>query len=120
MLLAIKSNRQYKITEDERQKYVEAGYRIATLKGGNLVFEKIETKEDKLIAELEARVKELEAKNAELADELKKAQEAPEEPPKEPIEEPVEEPIEVPAEEEKPKESPKEKPKTQSKKGEGK
>jgi len=58
-MYAIKANRQYKITEDEKQKYRSMGYRIAELKDDKLVFEKVETKEDKRIAELEKENKEL-------------------------------------------------------------
>jgi len=59
MLYAVKANRQYKIAEDEKQKYRNMGYRIAELKDDKLVFEKVETKEDKRIAELEKENKEL-------------------------------------------------------------
>ena len=59
-MYAIKANRQYKITEDEKQKYINMGYKIAKLEKGKLVYEKAETKEDKEIAKLEAKVKELE------------------------------------------------------------
>jgi predicted nuclease with TOPRIM domain len=40
MLYAIKGNREYKITEDERQKYINAGYKIGEIKNGVLVFQK--------------------------------------------------------------------------------
>ena len=58
-MYAVKANRQYKIAEDEKQKYINMGYRIAELKDDKLVFEKVETKEDKRIAELEKENKEL-------------------------------------------------------------
>ncbi|HUM43114.1 MAG TPA: hypothetical protein PKI14_09215 [Fervidobacterium sp.] len=51
-MYAIKANRQYKITEDERQKYINMGYKIAELKDDKLVFEKVETEEAKEIAKL--------------------------------------------------------------------
>ncbi|WP_312907225.1 hypothetical protein [Tissierella praeacuta] len=59
-MFAIKDNRQYKITEDEKQKFIDRGYKIAELKNDKLVFEEIETGESKEIAKLEAKVKELE------------------------------------------------------------
>lgn len=60
-MYAVKDNRQYKITEDEKQKFIDRGYKIAKLKDDELAFEKIETKEDKEIAELKIKVKKLEA-----------------------------------------------------------
>lgn len=51
-MYAIKANRQYKITEDEKQKYRNMGYKIAELKDDKLVFEEIETEETKEIAKL--------------------------------------------------------------------
>jgi len=65
-MFAIKANRQYKITEDEKQKYIDQGYKIATIVKGKLVFEKVETPESKEIAKLKAEIKRLEG-------ELKKA-----------------------------------------------
>ena len=59
-MFAIKANKQYKIGEDEKQKYIDMGYRIAELKEDKLVFEEIETEETKEIAKLEAKVKRLE------------------------------------------------------------
>lgn len=58
-MFAIKANKQYKIGEDEKQKYIDMGYKIAELKDDELVFEQVETKEDKRIAELEKENKEL-------------------------------------------------------------
>ncbi|MCF6461492.1 hypothetical protein [Clostridium sp. Cult3] len=52
MFYAIKANRQYKISEDEKQKYRNMGYKIAELKNDKLVFEEIETEETKEIAKL--------------------------------------------------------------------
>ena len=51
-MFAIKANRQYRISEDEKQKYINMGYRIAELKDSKLVFEEIETEEAKEIAKL--------------------------------------------------------------------
>jgi len=51
-MFAIKANRQYRISEDEKQKYINMGYRIAELKDNKLVFEEIETEEAKEIAKL--------------------------------------------------------------------
>ena len=48
----MKANRQYRISEDEKQKYINMGYRIAELKDNKLVFEEIETEEAKEIAKL--------------------------------------------------------------------
>mgnify|MGYP000921813940 FL=1 len=59
MLYAIKANRQYKIEEDEKQKYINMGYKIATLKDGKLIYEKTENGQDKRIAELEKENREL-------------------------------------------------------------
>ena len=72
-MYAVKANRQYKITEDEKQKYIDLGYQIAELKDGKLEFEEVETEETKEVAELKAKVKELEkeleeVKNAEEVD----------------------------------------------------
>lgn len=52
MFYAIKANRQYKISEDEKQKYINMGYKIAELKDNELVFEEIETEETKEITKL--------------------------------------------------------------------
>lgn len=51
-MYAVKANRIYKITEDEKQKYIDMGFKIAELKGKELVFEEIETEETKEIAKL--------------------------------------------------------------------
>lgn len=51
-MFAIKANRQYRISEDEKQKYINMGYKIAELKDNKLVFEEIETEEAKEIAKL--------------------------------------------------------------------
>lgn len=51
-MFAIKANRQYRISEDEKQKYINMGYKIAELKDDKLVFEEIETEETKEIAKL--------------------------------------------------------------------
>lgn len=59
MLYAIKANRQYKIQEDEKQKYINMGYKIAKLKNGKLIYEKEENEQDKRLAELEKENREL-------------------------------------------------------------
>lgn len=51
-MFVIKANRQYKITEDEKQRFIDMGYRIAELKNGKLVLQEIETKESKEITKL--------------------------------------------------------------------
>lgn len=53
MFYAVKANRQYKISEDEKQKYIDMGYKIAEWKDNKLVFE--ETEE---IGEVEELIKE--------------------------------------------------------------
>lgn len=65
-MFAIKANRQYKIEPEEKQRYIDLGYKIAELKNDKLVFEKVETPESKEIAKLKAEIKRLEG-------ELKKA-----------------------------------------------
>jgi len=45
MLYAMKNNRQTKINEDEKQKFINLGYKIAELKDGKLEFEEVETEE---------------------------------------------------------------------------
>lgn len=59
-MYAVKANRIYKISEDEKQSFIDKGYKIAELKNGKLVYEKVESEEGKEIAKLEAKVKELE------------------------------------------------------------
>lgn len=44
-MFAIKANRQYKIDESEKQKYVNLGYKIAKLENDKLVFDE-EDKEE--------------------------------------------------------------------------
>lgn len=61
MLYAMKGNRQYKIEEDEKQKFIDRGYKIAELKDNKLVFEEVETEESKEIAKLKAENKALKA-----------------------------------------------------------
>lgn len=61
MLYAIKDNREYKITEDEKQKYIDQGYKIAKLEKGKLVFEEVKTEEVKELEELKAKYEALKA-----------------------------------------------------------
>lgn len=75
MLYAVKANRQYKIEEDEKQKFVDLGYKIANLEKGKLVYEELETEESKEVLELKAKVKELEKE----LEKLKKDEETKEE-----------------------------------------
>nr|DAL98422.1 MAG TPA: protein of unknown function (DUF5320) [Caudoviricetes sp.] len=70
-MYAIKDNRQYKITEDEKQAFVDKGYKIAELKDNKLVFEKAKTKESEEIAKLKAENKKLEAELKKLKEEGK-------------------------------------------------
>ncbi len=69
-MYAIKDNRQYKITEDEKQAFVDKGYK-AELKDNKLVFEKAKTKESEEIAKLKAENKKLEAELKKLKEEGK-------------------------------------------------
>lgn len=70
MLYAMKENRQSKITKEEKQKFIDAGYKIAELVEGKLVFEEVETKETLEIKALEAKNEGLEAENEALKAEL--------------------------------------------------
>lgn len=45
-MYAIKANRQYNITEEEKQKYINQGYKIAKLEDGKLVVDEAENKEE--------------------------------------------------------------------------
>jgi|GEM_PF-859363 len=82
MLYAQKDNRQYPISEDERQKYINQGYKIGRLEGNRIVFEKIQSPKaitiSKLTAKNEFLNKELEKARAE--NEELKAQLADKEP----------------------------------------
>lgn len=60
-MFAMKGNRQTKITEDEKQKFIDSGYKIAELVDGKLVFEEVETEESKEILELKEKIEVLEA-----------------------------------------------------------
>lgn len=73
MLYAIKANRQYPISEEEKPKYMDQGYKIAKLEDGKLVFEVEESEESKEIAALKEQVKTLEAAKKKLETELVKA-----------------------------------------------
>ena len=64
-MYAVKANRVYEIAEKEKQAFINRGYRIAELKNKKLVYEKVETKEDREIATLKIE-------NKKLKDELKK------------------------------------------------
>ncbi len=59
-MFAVKANRQYAITEDEKTKFISRGYKIARLVDGNIVIDKVETKETKQIKKLEEKIAELE------------------------------------------------------------
>lgn len=41
-MYAVKANKQYKIDETEKQKFIDLGYKIAELKDDKLVFEEVE------------------------------------------------------------------------------
>ena len=74
MLYAIKANRQYKIEEDEKQKYISMGYKIAELKGNELVFEEVETEEAKELAKLKKENEKLRKELEKLKKESKKGE----------------------------------------------
>lgn len=74
MLYAIKANRQYKINEDEKQKYINMGYKIAELKGNELVFEEVETEEAKELAKLKKENEKLRKELEKLKKESKKGE----------------------------------------------
>lgn len=59
-MYAIKANRQYKIEKEDKEKYIDLGYKIAELKDGKLEFEKFETEEMKEIEKLKAKLKKYE------------------------------------------------------------
>lgn len=61
MVYVEKDNRQYSIAEDEKQKFIDAGYRVGKLEGNKLVFEEVETEESKQILELNEKIKAMEA-----------------------------------------------------------
>lgn len=70
MLYAVKANRQYVISEEEKQKYINLGYKIAKLEKGKLVIEEVETEESNKIAELKEEIKALKSENKTLVEEL--------------------------------------------------
>ena len=59
MFYAMKNNKQVKITEDEKQKFINQGYKIAKLNDGKLEFEEIETEESKAIEKLKEEIEAL-------------------------------------------------------------
>lgn len=69
-MYAIKANRQYKITEDEKQRYIDQGYRIAELVEGKLIFEEVATEEAKKIEQLEADYERLQEEHSKALEEL--------------------------------------------------
>ena len=70
MLFAMKGNRQTRIEEVEKQKFINLGYKIAKLEKNKLVFEEVETEESKELAILEKENKALKAENEALVAEL--------------------------------------------------
>lgn len=75
MFYAMKNNKQVKITEDEKQKFINQGYKIAKLNDGKLEFEEIETEESKKISKLEADYKKLKVEHEKLLKELESLKE---------------------------------------------
>lgn len=71
MLYAQKDNRQYPITEDEKQTYINQGYRIASLEGDRLVFEKQKPKDLTIVNSLKEQLKKIGSENKDLKAELK-------------------------------------------------
>lgn len=78
-MYAIKANRQYKIDESEKQKYVNLGYKIAKLENGKLVFDEEEKEElEEVIKErtvLKGQLTKANNRIAELEAELEKGKE---------------------------------------------
>lgn len=74
MLYAVKANRTYKINEEEKQKYINMGYKIAELKGNELVFEEVETEEAKELAKLKKENEKLRKELENLKKESKKGE----------------------------------------------
>ena len=73
-MYAVKANRIYKINEDEKQKYINMGYKIAKLKGNELVFEEVETEEAKELAKLKKENEKLRKELEKLKKESKKGE----------------------------------------------
>lgn len=69
-LYAMKGNRQYKIAEDEKEKFIGQGYKIAKLVENELVFEEVETEDSKEIIVLKDENESLKAENDALKSEL--------------------------------------------------
>lgn len=61
-MYAVKANKIYTIDVAEKQRFIDLGYKIADVKNGSLIFEKVETKEDREIKKLKAENEELKAK----------------------------------------------------------
>lgn len=78
-MFAIKANRQYKIDESEKQKYVNLGYKIAKLENDKLVFDEEEKEElEEVIKErtvLKGQLTKANNRIAELEAELEKGKE---------------------------------------------
>lgn len=72
MIYVEKDNRQYSVAEDEKQKFIDAGYRVGKLVDKKLVFEEVETEESKQILELNEKIKAMESELEELKKEDKK------------------------------------------------
>lgn len=73
MIYVEKDNRQYSITEDEKQKFIDAGYRVGKLVDKKLVFEEVETEETKEINKLKETLEGKELEIEKLKKELEKA-----------------------------------------------
>jgi len=69
-MFAMKNNRQVRIEEQDKKKFVDLGYKIASEVDGKLEFEEVETPESaeivSLKAEIEALREELEVKASEI------------------------------------------------------
>lgn len=78
-MFAIKANRQYKIDESEKQKYVNLGYKIAKLENDKLVFDEEDKEEiEEVIKErtvLKGQLTKANNRIAELEAELEKGKE---------------------------------------------
>lgn len=61
-MYAVKANKIYTIDAADKQHFIDLGYKMADVKNNSLIFEKVETKEDREIKKLKAENEELKAK----------------------------------------------------------
>lgn len=73
-MYAVKANKVYKINEDEKQKYIDQGYKIAELKGNELVFEEVKVDENKELEKLREENRKLKAELEKLNKQIQKGE----------------------------------------------